>query len=302
VRTRVLAAGPLVGVLESRWTFARGGIGVRLIVRLHADSPLVHCRLELDNRANDHRLRARLPTGLAGAELLTGAQLGALRRAPVRFEPGRYPAEMPVTTAPAHRLAAAAVERRGLALLVPGFAEVEWTLEGDLLLTLLRAVGALSRNDLPLRPGHAAWPAPTPLAQCPGPQVVELTLVPVDAAQLRRPDRLLRHWEDAFLPLQALWLPDATEIAIPPGTLALEGPGLVCSAVKPAEESAGVVLRCYNAGPEPVEGRWVFGTARKRATRVRADERGGDEVSLAKAGRALDFQAAAGEWVTHIVD
>jgi len=125
--------------------------------------------------------------------------------------------------------------------------------------------------------------------------------VPVDAAGLRRPDRLLRHWEDAFLPLQALWLPDATEIAIPPGTLALEGPGLVCSAVKPAEESAGVVLRCYNAGLEPVEGRWVFGTARKRATRVRADERGGDEASLTQAGRALGFQAAAGEWVTHIV-
>ncbi len=301
VRTRVLAAGPLVGVLESHWAFARGGIGVRLVVRLHADSPVVHCRLELDNRTNDHRLRARLAMGLAGAQLLTGAQLGALRRAPVRFDPAGYPAEMPVTTAPAHRFAAAALERRGLALLVPGFAEVEWTPEGDLLLTLLRAVGALSRDDLPLRPGHAAWPAPTPLAQCPGPQMVELALVPVDAASLRRPDRLLRHWEDAFLPLQALWLPDATEIAIPPVTVALEGPGLVCSAVKPAEESAGVVLRCYNAGPEPVEGRWVFGTPRKRATRVRADERGGDEVSLTKAGRALDFQAAAGEWVTYIV-
>jgi len=301
VRTRVLAAGPLVGVLESRWTFVRGGIHVRLVVRLHADSPVVHCRLELDNRANDHRLRARFATALAGAELLTGAQLGALRRAPVRFDPARYPAEMPVTTAPAHRFAGAAVERRGLALLVPGFAEVEWTQEGDLLLTLLRAVGALSRDDLPLRPGHAAWPAPTPLAQCPGPQVVELALVPVDAAGLWRPDRLLRHWEDAFLPVQALWLPDATELAIPPGTVALEGPGLVCSAVKPAEESAGVVLRCYNAGLEPVEGRWVFGTARKRATRVRADERGGNEVSFTQAGQALDFQAAAGEWVTHIV-
>ena len=302
VRTRVLAAGPLVGVLESRWAFTRNRIDARLVVRLHAGSPIVHCRLELDNRATDHRLRARIPTGLAGVELLTGAQLGALRRAPVRVDPRAYPEETPVATAPAHRFCAAARGERGVALLVPGFAEIEWTSAGDLLLTLLRAVGALSRNDLPARPGHAAWPEPVPLAQCPGLQVVELALVPVSEAELDQPDRILGHWEDAFLPVQAFWLPDATELALPRDGICLEGEGLVCSAVKPADESGGIVLRCYNARAGTVAGRWVFEAPRRRASRVRADEREGREVALAHGGRSLAFEALPGAWITHCVE
>ena len=302
VRTRMLAPGPLVGVLESRWTFARGRIGARLVVRLHAASPIVHCRLELDNRAADHRLRARLPTGLAGADLLTGAQLGALRRVSVRIDAGRFPAETPVATAPAHRFAAASRGGRGLALLVPGFAEVEWTSRGDLLLTLLRAIGSLSRNDLPVRPGHAAWPEPTPLAQCPRRQVIELALVVGPEPELGRAHRVLERWEDAFLPVCGFWLPDATDLTPPADSLALEGDGLVCSAVKPAEGSSGVVLRCYNPGVEPVLGRWVFGSPRRRAWRVRMDERGAEPAPLSQDGRVLAFRAAPGAAVTHLVD
>ena len=302
VRTRMLAPGPLVGVLESRWTFARGRIGARLVVRLHAASPIVHCRLELDNRAADHRLRARLPTGLAGADLLTGAQLGALRRVSVRIDARRSPAEMPVATAPAHRFAAASRGGRGLALLVPGFAEVEWTSRGDLLVTLLRAIGSLSRNDLPVRPGHAAWPEPTPLAQCPRRQVIELALVVGPEPELGRAHRVLERWEDAFLPVCGFWLPDATDLTPPTDSLALEGDGLVCSAVKPAEGSSGVVLRCYNPGVDPVLGRWVFGSPRRRAWRVRMDERGAEPAPLSQDGRVLAFRAAPGAAVTHLVD
>jgi 2-O-(6-phospho-alpha-D-mannosyl)-D-glycerate hydrolase len=302
IRTRVLAAGPLVGALESRWSFARGRLGVRLVVRLHAGSPIVHCRLEIDNRATDHRLRARLPTGLAGCDLLTGAQHGALRRMPARFDARRFPAEVPVATAPAHRFVAASLGDRGLALLFPGFAEVEWTIGGDLWLTLLRAVGSLSRSDLPVRPGHAAWPEPTPLAQCRGPQVVELALMPGAEAELGRAHRVLERWEDAFLPVRGFWLPDALGLEAPPDSIALEGDGLVCSAVKPAEASSGVVLRCYNPGAEPVQGRWRFGVPRRRAWRVRMDERGAEEAALSRDGRVLAFRAPAGVAVTYLVD
>lgn len=282
--------------------FGRGRVGARLVVRLHGASPIVHCRLELDNRGADHRLRARVPTGLAGTELLAGAQVGAVRRAPVRLDGRACPAEAPVPTAPAHRFAAAADAEQGMALLMPGFAEIEWMAGGDLLLTLLRAVGALSRGDLAVRPGHAAWPEPVPLAQCLGRQVVEVALVPVSEAELKRPDRILEYWEDAFLPVQAFWLADATEIAASSEGLALEGEGLVCSAIKPAEESGGVVIRCYNAREEPVEGRWVFAAPRRRAFRVRADEREGQETPLARGGRVLAFEAAPHAWVTHLVE
>jgi hypothetical protein len=302
VRTRVLAPGPLVGVLESRWTFAGAGVGVRLAVRVHAGSPLVHVRLELDNRRGDHRLRVRLPIGVGGTRLLTGAQFGAFRRAPVRFDPRDYPDETPVPTAPVHRFVAAGKGARGLAVLVPGFGEVEWTAEGDALLTLLRAVGHLSRGDLPTRPGHAGWPEPTPLAQCPGVQVVELALAPIGEAALDRPEQILELWEDAFLPIQAFWLPDATDLSVPSDAIGLEGDGLVVSAIKPAEESPDcIAVRTYNTRARPVDGCWRFSRPRTHAWRVRADERGATECPLIDDGRALPFRAEALAWVTHLV-
>jgi len=105
VRVRVLASGPLAGVLEATWALTGGLIAARLTVRVHAGSPVVHCRLEIDNGATDHRLRARIPTRLSGADLLTGTQLGSLRRSPVDVGPGPFPVEAPVATAPAHRFA-----------------------------------------------------------------------------------------------------------------------------------------------------------------------------------------------------
>lgn len=302
VRVRALVAGPLVGVLEATWALEtpRGTVGARLVVRVHHESPLVRCRLELDNRATDQRLRARLPLGLSGAQLVTGRHFGAVWRLPGAVEPVPDRMETPVATAPAHRFAAAARGRRGLALLAPGFFEVEWTSGGDLLVTLLRSVGELSRGDLRTRPGHAAWPEPTPLAQCPGRHAVDLALVPVTREALEG-GAIAALWEDAFLPVRAVWLPEATELAPPQDNLELEGAGLVCSAVKPAVESPGLVLRCYHAGPRRVEGRWRFTRPRAQAWRVRADEREPVEVPLEQGGRALRFRAEPGEWVTHLV-
>src|SRR5204862_133225 len=80
--------------------------------------------------------------------------------------------------------------------------EYEWTPGGDLLVTLLRAVGQLSRGDLPTRPGHAGWPTPTPGAQCLGPDRIELALVPVTAGGVERGDRLPELGEDGFLPVR----------------------------------------------------------------------------------------------------
>ncbi|HXH62957.1 MAG TPA: glycoside hydrolase family 38 C-terminal domain-containing protein, partial [Gemmatimonadales bacterium] len=136
VRVRRTAAGPLVAGLDVRYRLA--GVMVRLGVTLHADSPAVRCVIDLDNRATDHRLRARLPTGLAGRAATAGAPFGAVTRAPVTARARDYPLETPVRTAPAHRFVAVADEQRGLALLAPGFFEYEWTRTGDLLFTLLR--------------------------------------------------------------------------------------------------------------------------------------------------------------------
>jgi alpha-mannosidase len=310
VRARAVAAGPHVGVLDARWSFAagrdptgraRGRVDARLVLRLHRGSPLLHCALHLDHGAIDHRLRLRVPSGLAGVRCLTGAHFGSTWRDPAPSDTAASPRETPVATVPAHRWAAVASGRRGLALFAPGFFEAEWTVAGDLLLTALRAVGQLSRDDLPTRPGHAGWPTATPLAQCLGADRIDLAIAPVTEADLDAPERLHALWEDAFLPVSGWWLRDA----IPPLTLAdaitLEGDGLVLSAIKPAAGGVGLVLRCFNVGAATSTGRWRLGVPRTAAVRVRADEREPRPAPLLEGGRVLPFEAVRGEWVTHLV-
>src|SRR5437773_518912 len=255
---RRLAAGPLVAALEARFE-ARGQAGLRLVVMLYADSPIVRCILDVENRATWHRLRARVPLGLAGSVALAGTAFGSVARAPVAIPATAYPLETPVRTAPAHGFVAAASGARGLALLAPAFFEYEWTVRGDLLVTLLRAVGELSRGDLLTRPGHAGWPTPTPLAQCTGRTRVEHASAPSSEAELERGDALPALWEDAFLPLRGFWLRDAVEPAVTPVDIALEGSGLVLSTVKPAQQGSPLVLRCYNATDRKTAGVWRFG-------------------------------------------
>jgi alpha-mannosidase len=222
-------------------------------------------------------------------------------RASVVVDGADFPLETPVPTAPAHRFVGAAREGRGLAILAPGFFEYEWTPAGDLVLTLLRAVGELSRDDVPARPGHAAWPQATPLAQCLGPHRTQWAVLPLGAADLERGELVERAWEDVFLPLQGPWIPDARALGPIALEAALDGDGLVVSAIKPARVGAGLVLRCYNATAQRSAGAWRFSQGVRAAHRVRADERESQELMVENRGRTVRFVAEPHEIVSILV-
>jgi mannosylglycerate hydrolase len=310
VRLRILAAGPLVAAAEIRWRMAAGRgvhgersgtVGVRLIVALYAGCPTVRCTLELDNRASNHRLRVRIPTGLIKGSATAGAQFGMEDRTRLDRHRLEYRRETPVATAPAHRFVARATGARGLAVFAPGFFEYELDARGDFLVTLLRAVGHLSRADLPTRPGHAGWPVATPLAQCHGVERLQLAFAPVTETELQAGTVLPELWEDLFLPVQGIWLRQATALSLAPIDLRLEGYGLVFSAMKPAEKGDGMVLRCYNATARPTAGLWHFSMPVASAQRARADERPLHEIRLGEGGRIVPFHAAPHEIVTIMV-
>ncbi|HEU4680319.1 MAG TPA: glycosyl hydrolase-related protein [Gemmatimonadales bacterium] len=310
VQVHPLAAGPLVAAAEIRWRMEAGRgvhgersgtVGVRLIVALHAGCPTVRCTLELDNRASSHRLRVRIPTGLAGSTATAGAQFTMEERPRPDGQRREYRREAPVTTAPAHRFVARAKGARGLAAFAPGFFEYELDPRGDFLLTLLRAVGHLSRADLPTRPGHAGWPVATPLAQCHGVEKLQLALAPITETELQAGTVLPELWEDLFLPIQGIWLRQATPLSLAPIDLRLEGYGLVFSAMKPAERGDGMILRCYNATTRPTAGLWHFSLPVTSAQRARADERPLHDIRLGEGGRIVPFHAAPHEIVTIMV-
>jgi mannosylglycerate hydrolase len=297
---RILARGPLVGALELRGsvTPSHGRIDLRLVVSLYAGSTAVRCTLEVDNRARNHRLRLRLPTGLPGGTALAGAPFGDVAREIVDPDAARYPRETPVLTAPAHRFVAHARRGRGLALFAPGFFEYELTDDGDLLFTVLRAVGDLSRDDLPTRPGHAGWPTATPSAQCLGRERLQLALAPAAPEDLESGTRLAELWEDLFLPLRAVWLRRATQLLARDTAIQLEGDGLVFSALKPGEDNTGIILRCYNARSSPTEGAWRTATPVASAKRIRADEREPSQLSVEEEGHLIRFHAGPHEIVS----
>jgi mannosylglycerate hydrolase len=232
---------------------------------------------------------------------VAGAAFGAAVRPAVIGDAADYPLETPARTAPAHRFVAAARAARGLALLAPAFFEYEWTPAGDLIVTLLRSVGDLSRGDLPTRPGHAGWPTRTPDAQCLGTTRMTWALAPVSAAEIERGDAVPHLWEDAFLPLQGWWLRDAGTLTPAPADVTLEGTGMVFSAVKPAQAGSPMVLRCYNASGRKAAGAWRFGDGVKSAHRVRADERESVALVLEQRGNVVRFVAEPHEIVTILV-
>src|SRR5438445_681510 len=162
-------------------------------------------------------------------------------------------------------------------------------------------VRGLSRGDLPTGPGHAGWPTATPLAQCLGTSRVELAIAPVSQAEVERGDVIPALWEDVFLPVRGFWLRDATRLAPASIDIALEGTGLVVSAVKPAQQGSPMVLRCYNATGRKTAGAWRFGEGVKSAHRVRADERESTALVLEGRGKTVRFVAEPYEIVTILV-
>jgi alpha-mannosidase len=161
-----------------------------------------------------------------------------------------------------------------LAILCPGFCEYEWTAGGDLVLTLFRSIGELSRNQLPSRPGHAAWPTPIPEAQEPGRHVIECAIAPLAAREAEDVEALEHLWEETQLPLQSFFAMDfvGDRSRLDSVGIALHGEGLVCTAVKPFGNGPGVVVRCYNSTAMQTTGRITTLKPLGRAALLRADE------------------------------
>jgi len=123
----------------------------------------------------------------------------------------------------------------------------------------------------------------------------------VSHAEVERGDVIPSLWEDVFLPVRGFWLRDAGELVSPTIDIALEGTGLVMSAVKPAQQGSPMVLRCYNGTGRRVQGAWRFGEGVKSAHRVRADERESTALVLEGRGKTVRFVAEPHEIVTILV-
>jgi alpha-mannosidase len=271
--TKVLHRGPLVGVVEQRWSFAAAGerVDVRLRLVLDAGGEFLRIGVLGDNHAANHRLRLRFNTDVARAETFADAAFGALKREPLSV-PGRESRmEKPVASAPLHRYVSLFNPKRGVTVFSDGLTEYE---SGDdsISVTVLRAVGELSRSDIPERPGHAGWPTPTPEAQCIGSFEAEFGLLLHGPRTADTIHEIEGAADDVLYPLTGDTLRSARETPQPVHGVALEGVGLAFSAAKDSEDGQWLVLRCVNLLDEERDGAWTLGHAIDEAHVARLDE------------------------------
>ncbi len=272
VAVRVLHAGPLRGEIEVARRYRATALETVMRVTLDARAEAVAIVLQGENRRPDHRLRLAFPLGARPDREVADGHYGPVARVPGPRPRSPAGVEQPAPTAPMQRGVTAAAAARGLTVFTDGLPEYELRADGVLLVTLLRAFGQLSREDMPERPGHAGWPTPTPEAQCLGPFAARLAVRPHPADELDRRATIDRAAEAFHAPPLAAMRRSLLAL---PGRVegpSLEGEGLVFSALKPADDGRGVVARCYNALERPVAGLWRVPWPVRRAMLVRLDE------------------------------
>ncbi len=238
--------------------------------------PFVRCEVELDNRTPDHRLRLRFPTGAAvdGFDAATTFDTAHRTTAPVDDTGWVHPA--PRTFAHQGWIAA-----NGLVVGAPGLPEAEVTAQGEILVTLVRSVGALARIELRTRPLPAGPEMMAPGAQTQGRVAATVTLArgPADV-------------HAAEIGVRGVLGGDAPVLAGDTSLLELDARGCVLSACKPAPDGDGIVVRVLNPTDTSEPVRLRFGREVGRVHAVGLDEQP-VEYPLTHRGREVELPVPA---------
>jgi len=296
-RVRRVHRGPLRGELAMNFVGSSGRCTIRL--QLDANLPVLRIRVEGENRAKNHRLRLRFNTDLSGAATIADAAFHPMSRTPLKLSYDEQLMEHVIASAPLHRWVARFTADQGATIFSDGLAEYESHDDGSVAVTLVRAVGALSRHDLPERPGHAGWPADTPTAQSLRPYSAEfaIALHGPDSPDVR--DYIEQLADDVLLPIRGETLRSNLLEPSEVSGIELSGDGLVFSSAKPAQRAGWIALRCVNRRDVSVRGTWRFSRAIAEAVRARLDET--PEATLSLNGKSVVFEAAPKELVTVLV-
>ena len=266
-----------------------------------AGTDWIELTIDGDNQAGDHRLRwvLPLPASIHTDRVIADAAFGAVRRDVSDRDPREWSAEQRLPTAPLHRWLYLTGESYGLGIVSDGLAEYELLPDGHLAITLVRAVGELSRRDIPERPGHAGWPLATPLAQSRGAFEARVAILALPHDHESAISALEAAADDILLPITGdTWRGVATALDSFTG-LTLEGEGLSFSAAKRSEDGEWLVLRCINQRGVAGRGIWHLPRPATQVRLSRLDETPG--LALTGTGPRIRFEAPPYGTVTLLV-
>ena len=297
VDVAAVAGGPLRGELAVRRTFrwpvgldpagtGRSGERAAATTVLHAElragEPFLRLRAVVDNPCRDHRVRLHVPLAGPAERSFAEGQFAVVERG-TSAEGGH--GEVPLPTFPASGF----VDAGGVAVLLDQVTEYELVTEPpELALTLLRAVGQISRDHHRYREEPAGPQTPTPGAQCLGTQVAGLAVYPHPGA-----------WhEDEVLTFMECFRHD---LLAAPGTgdgrggvrgleragLSVDGAGVVLSSLRRRGDWLELRLACQH--PSPTTATIGGGLVAARAADLLG--RPGPDLPVAGGALRLDLRA-----------
>jgi alpha-mannosidase len=245
------------GLLPSRRERSREEVDLPVCLRLSLATgrSRLDCEMEFENHASDHRLRLEFPLPFDADRSQADGAFHVIGRRAIEAAREAGAPEWELPTYPMRSFVDASDGSTGLTLIGHGLHEYE-LIPGPrprLALTILRAVGWLSRDDLLYRTGHAGPPMETPEAQLQGRHGVRFSLF--FHASDWEAGGCWREAERALLPLQLLGpapsgpgreASQAPSISIEPETVQM-------TACVPG--ASGYELRLFNACPRQVEAR-----------------------------------------------
>ncbi|MEW8979307.1 MAG: glycoside hydrolase family 38 C-terminal domain-containing protein [Symbiobacterium sp.] len=281
---------------------------------LHSDVTLlpgvkrVDIRTHFENSACDHRLRACFSLGAPVARSAAESHFCVVERPAARPEGERGSAEPAVDEHPQLAFVSVSDGTRGLTIANRGLPEYAADPDGTVRLTLLRAVGWLSRDDIGSRVGGAGPAMRTPDAQMLGPVEAEYALIPHAGDWDEAQSYKAAH--DFAAPLTAVpvvpqvapmraHLPPVAESLPAAGALVEVAGDLLLTACKRAEDRDALLLRFVNESRSP-GALWVRPArrpARAYLVNLREEPLEGAELPLDEDG-AVALEAAPWQVLT----
>ena len=232
-----------------------GYMDIRLHVTLRQHSPLIELSVEVDNQADDHRVRLLIPNQMAAQCSVSDNQFGSIVR-PARdsamdnWEKEKW-SERPDAIYPFLSYVAQDTAQ-GLSVLTNSVREFELVGEGfqTIAITLFRSVGVLGKEDLYRRPGRPSGiRMDTPDSQMRGVQIYDLALTADRTAVCQRAKEYITPLVTYNkMPYNAMKL-NAPLVQTPYqfSLFSLDNPLVTLSVVKKEEEGDDLLVRCYNA-------------------------------------------------------
>ncbi len=272
---------------------------VRTRVTLQSRSPLVAVELLFDNQAKDHRLRAEFPVPISADTIISDGHF-YLNHRPMEQPVGEGWKQQPSGTYPQQEFSLVQDGDVGFAVLNRGLPEIAVAKDragnSVLSLTLLRAVGWLSRDDFATRSFTNAGPTlHTPDAQCLGEHVFRYAIVPFVGNYL---DADIKGISQRFrLPMVSIQGVADSSLAGGSGLFEIRSKRVSVSAVKKHESRDTLVIRLYNLSGETTEGVLDFGLDVSSAWRTDVLEERLQELPLSSS-RELTIRLQPYEIVT----